>query len=421
MTLAFRVLPHTDTSQPPTGTIAFLPGGPGSNAGGGTLTTGLTANYDLLFMDPRGTGGSSAIDCPDVQTGSANITELRADFAACGAQLGDASDRYSSSDVALDLEDLRAHLGLEQLDLYGTSYGSVFSQAYAARFPERVHSAVLDSGLPATDSAAGWGLGYPRAWSEIAVRYCEKTPACAANHPAAADELTAFIHGLADHPIEGPGGDVVDQPEMVAMLSVIGPFPGNLDAYRLMNAIASHNEGQDEAILALSSFANLSRGDNGDPSGFSAGMNAAVGCTDGPLPWDPAASTAEKEQQLATAIDALPADAFEPFTKEAWMAWWQPEGCLDWPAPDRAEPVLPEGTTSIAVPALVLVGEQDNVVPNHVSRDLLNVFPNGIYAPIAGAVHSVIGWSECPQDLVTTFIETLNVDGNTCAPTPGPT
>jgi pimeloyl-ACP methyl ester carboxylesterase len=92
-----------------------------------------------------------------------------------------------------------------------------------------------------------------------------------------------------------------------------------------------------------------------------------------------------------------------------------PDYCLAWPVPDRYEPPIGPSTTS-QVPALVLAGEQDGVVPAHVQRRLLDVFPNSTWAVVAGAVHSVLGWSICPRDLMAEFLDTLHVDGATCAP-----
>jgi pimeloyl-ACP methyl ester carboxylesterase len=88
--------------------------------------------------------------------------------------------------------------------------------------------------------------------------------------------------------------------------------------------------------------------------------------------------------------------------------------CLAWPVPDRYDPATRPGAT-IAVPALVLVGEQDSVETARVQHRLLDVFPNSTWAEVAGAIHSVLGWSRCPRDLMAEFLDTLHADGGTCA------
>jgi proline iminopeptidase len=48
-----------------------------------------------------------------------------------------------------DLDALRAHLGLEKMDLLGGSWGGFLSMAYSARHPERIaHLILVDSGAP---------------------------------------------------------------------------------------------------------------------------------------------------------------------------------------------------------------------------------------------------------------------------------
>ncbi|HEY5520686.1 MAG TPA: alpha/beta hydrolase [Candidatus Limnocylindrales bacterium] len=95
------------------------PGGPGfSGAELGDLG-GLSGHRTLVLLDPRATGGSDP--APD----------------------------YAPDSYAADIDELRAHLGVEQVDLLGFSHGAIVAIAYAARYPDRVHSLVLASGVAA--------------------------------------------------------------------------------------------------------------------------------------------------------------------------------------------------------------------------------------------------------------------------------
>ena len=96
------------------------PGGPGfSSAELGDLA-GLWERFTLIMFNPRGTGSS---DRP-------------ADLLA-----------YTIDDYVSDLDELREHLGLEQMNLMGFSHGGVVAQAYAAKHPGRVSKLVLASTL----------------------------------------------------------------------------------------------------------------------------------------------------------------------------------------------------------------------------------------------------------------------------------
>jgi pimeloyl-ACP methyl ester carboxylesterase len=95
-------------------------GGPGfSSLYLGDLA-GLGNELELVLLDPRGTGGSTKP--PDPRA-------------------------YAIEDYVSDLEELREHLGLERMQLFGHSHGGIVAMAYAARHPERVERLILASTL----------------------------------------------------------------------------------------------------------------------------------------------------------------------------------------------------------------------------------------------------------------------------------
>ena len=82
----------------------------------------LGKNRRIIFYDQRGNGRSAPLKSGQSCT------------------LADQID---------DLDALRAHLGLEKMDLLGSSWGGFLSMAYAARHPERVvHLILVDSAAP---------------------------------------------------------------------------------------------------------------------------------------------------------------------------------------------------------------------------------------------------------------------------------
>ena len=101
-------------------TLVCHGGGPGFSGLYLQDVGGLDQDFELVLLDPRGTGGS---DRP-------------ADERA-----------YSNEDYANDVEELREHLGLERINLLGHSHGGVVAMAYAATHPARVRSLVLASTL----------------------------------------------------------------------------------------------------------------------------------------------------------------------------------------------------------------------------------------------------------------------------------
>jgi proline-specific peptidase len=96
------------------------PGGPGFSSTYFGDLAGLWERFTLVMINPRGTEDS---DRP--------------------------SDRraYQIDDYVSDVEEVRAHLGLERMLLLGHSHGGVVAQAYAAQHPGRVSRLVLASTL----------------------------------------------------------------------------------------------------------------------------------------------------------------------------------------------------------------------------------------------------------------------------------
>ena len=96
------------------------PGGPGFCARYFADLGGLGAHFTLVMLNPRGSEGSDRPSDPRA---------------------------YQTGDYVSDLDELRAHLGLEHMLLLGHSHGGVVATAYAAAHPDRVERVVLASTL----------------------------------------------------------------------------------------------------------------------------------------------------------------------------------------------------------------------------------------------------------------------------------
>jgi proline iminopeptidase len=97
------------------------PGGPGGSAAEFEDFAGLDDTFELVLLSPRGSHGS------------------------------DPADDYSLASYVADVEALREHLGVEQLNLLGFSHGGCVAMAHAATFPGRVRRLLL------VDTLAVWG------------------------------------------------------------------------------------------------------------------------------------------------------------------------------------------------------------------------------------------------------------------------
>src|SRR5262252_3792860 len=183
--LFFEWFRHSDTSQPSLGAIVPSAGGPG--LANSTLTLlgvwpsifgPLLDRRDLLVIDDRGTGQSGAIDCPALQHFTGGLASA---VRACGAQLGPASSRYGSGDVADDVDAVRAALGIDMIDYYGGSFGAHDVRAYAYRHSDHLQAAVLDSPWLSPDYT--FQASNARNYASVQETVCRRSPSCIGANP----------------------------------------------------------------------------------------------------------------------------------------------------------------------------------------------------------------------------------------------
>lgn len=161
-------VPATDPARR-IGSLVVNPGGPGES---GTdfaqrsvsyFGSAITARYDIVGFDPRGTGASDPIRClsdaqmtamldadPDPDTPAAGAAYQRMSEAfgrGCVTRSGPLAAHVSTVEAAKDMDVLRAALGEQHLTYFGASYGTKLGTTYADLFPKRVGRFVLDGAV----------------------------------------------------------------------------------------------------------------------------------------------------------------------------------------------------------------------------------------------------------------------------------
>jgi pimeloyl-ACP methyl ester carboxylesterase len=182
--------------------VFYFAGGPGasavdtfSRAGKGYLW-GLRRERDLVFVDQRGTGGSNQLACNlygNKNDMAAFFGELFAPerLRACRAELEKVADLklYSTPIAMADLDDVRAALGYDKINLYGGSYGSTAALAYLRQYPQRVRTATV-AGVAPTDMKLPlpFGKGVQNALEHVFAD-CAADEKCRAAFPAPMADL----------------------------------------------------------------------------------------------------------------------------------------------------------------------------------------------------------------------------------------
>ncbi|MGK5546286.1 alpha/beta hydrolase, partial [Streptomyces sp. URMC 127] len=162
------------------GSLLLIPGGPGGSGvadvarKGAEVRKATNGAYDIVALDPRGVGGSTAADCglseddrqflhfrawpaPDGDI-SEGIARSRRIAEACARNGGAVLRSVTTRNEARDIDSFRKALGERKLSAVGVSYGTYVGAVYAQMFPERTDRWVLDSSTDPDPArvAHGW-------------------------------------------------------------------------------------------------------------------------------------------------------------------------------------------------------------------------------------------------------------------------
>jgi pimeloyl-ACP methyl ester carboxylesterase len=414
------------------------PGGPG------LTTTGLRSLFlslfgasldvhDFVLFDDQGRGSSAAINCSDLQHGTAPFDTA---VAECAAQLGAGASAYGTEAIADDAETLRTALAYDKIDYIGGSYGGEDATAYATRYGSHLRSILLDAPagspyLPAFAADRGSTSSIPRA-IELG---CQRSPTCRVDHPDPDSELSALIRSIHNDPLIGTGNNAfgvptpvkMDEGSLAALLTAGTGAPsgpagsgGFVDENEVLAAARAYAQGDSIPLLRIGAEGIVPLSiDYGDPAFFSEGAFLATLCVDMTQPYKWRDSVSMRTAELNDAISELPRGYFSPFTNDvARYSIFAFEGqCLNWQRPTRPDPVLPPAPVFPDVPVLVLHGDMDAQISTEQDQGIAEQFPHGTFIQVASSGHVTSGFGQCGTNIANHFLETLEPGDTSCAQT----
>jgi pimeloyl-ACP methyl ester carboxylesterase len=436
--IGFQFYPHLDSGVPSLETIVATEGGPGYSTTDTRhsyikLFRPLMDRHDLLLMDDRGTGTSQAVNCHLLQT-EPNVQPDG--VAACGTQMGKSAYLYGGAFAADDLAALLDGLGIKQIDLYGDSYGTYFSQIFAARHPEKLRALVLDSAFP----AVGLSPWYPEIAPTIRDAFrsaCERSRTCRTlpgDSPRRIEELVAQLrrNSFSGRAQDGEGKlrDVTANPSSLAYLMFSNAT--TLVAYRELDAATrAFLEQQDRLPLLRLLAENQTFGESGGSdialSYYSAAIYLSASCSDYPQIYDMKAAVADRSAQLKRALaekQRQDPGIYAPFMVDEFNAMPLDTSvlgmCLSWPqAPASSDPghPIPPGTGYPHVPVLVLSGDFDPLTPWPQGRAAAKLFPNAQFVVVENSTHvtALSDEDNCGSEIVRNFVQRLDRGDTSCA------
>ena len=220
--LAIAVFKSTSANPEPDPVI-HLAGGPGSSPLGATpfiLKNGgndILAHRDYILLDQRGVGNSLPnLYCQpyDEYLWDAHELDLSLDEYNAGAfpsleicltewrTQGINLASYNSAESAADVNDLRLALGYEQVNLYGTSYGTRLALTVMRDHPEGIRSVIIDSVYP-PESNLDLDLAL-NAERTLALLFsaCAESPACTTNYGNLETKFYEVVDRLETNPVQ---------------------------------------------------------------------------------------------------------------------------------------------------------------------------------------------------------------------------
>jgi pimeloyl-ACP methyl ester carboxylesterase len=210
--LKIVVLPATSSARLPD-PLFYIPGGPGSSAtedaeGVASIFVKIRERRDLIFLDQRGTGGSNPLNCElfnpsDPQSYFGYFFPL-AEVKKCREQLEAKANLtlYTTSIAMDDLDDVRAALGYDRINVFGGSYGTRAALVYLRQHPEHLRTLTLQ-GVAPTNLYMPYDFpqSNERALLGI-VSECAADAGCNAAFPNLRTELNTVLDRLLQGPIE---------------------------------------------------------------------------------------------------------------------------------------------------------------------------------------------------------------------------
>ena len=391
--------------EPAPDPLFLLAGGPGQAA---TEALGpllgaferLHRTRDLVLVDQRGTGSSHALRC-DLNSPSAPLAErlagdaMRAEkFRKCLAAF-DADPRFYTTSIAMqDLDEVRAALGADQIDLWGGSYGTRAALIYLREHGAHARAAVLDGVAPVD-------LKLPVTFARDAQRsmdllfdHCAAEKSCNAAFPVLRKQFAKLLDGLSKRPaaarvqdpLTGAPSDVTISRDVFA--AGLRGVLYQQDFASLLPLIVAHAAHGDFAPF-IAATAGL---DDGFSHGMSFGMMFSVVCSE-----DLPGTTVAEIDEAARGTFLGPQLAREFL--EVCTFW--PRGALP---RQFHEPVQSDK------PVLLLSGELDPATPPRWADIARATLPNSLHLIVPGVGHGATA-EGCVPELIAQFLDKAKVAG----------
>jgi pimeloyl-ACP methyl ester carboxylesterase len=349
--------------------------------------------HDVVCVDQRGTGQSNRLSIPQQKTPQHYLSEMYPvdyvrEMRHALEQRADLT-KYTTSIAMDDLDDVRAWLGYDKINLFGGSYGTQAALVYLRRHPEHVRSVILAAVAP-TD------LKMPLHHSESAARAmdlllseCDQDTACHAAFPQIRDDWNNALAQLEKQPARveysppGKSAPTTVEIQRDVFAEKIRTWMYGRDKAARIPLIVHQAAGGDFLPFLQQAIA------PSIPDFVADGMYLSVTCAE--------------DVPFIDQKEAAKLNAGNPFGN--YRVFQQTRACGMWPRgeipPDFLEPVHSNA------PVLIFSGNMDPVTPPKYGEEIARYLPNSRHVVIPEAAHEVDGLTDpgCIDRIAIEFLE----------------
>jgi pimeloyl-ACP methyl ester carboxylesterase len=303
---------------------------------------------------------------------------------ACRADLGRTADlaQYTTTASVEDLEQIRAALGYDRVNLEGSSYGTRFAMEYVRAHGDRVRSVILNGVVPpGLIMPDGFGRAAQQALDGI-LDECAASGPCAAAFPDLRRRTRDLFARLARTPASVPADG--RHPAVTMTRDNVA------EALRYM----TYSTDQASRVPLL-----LHRASNGDFSGLAAFLRDYRG--------DGVFDGLYLSVTCAEDVPLLPANAAAR-DRDTYLGDYrirqQRAACAEWP---RGRPRASMEVVRSGVPALLITGQLDPVTPPAYNDIVAAGLPNSVNIKVPSGGHALRGLTnlECIARIKQAFVE----------------
>jgi pimeloyl-ACP methyl ester carboxylesterase len=375
-----------------------LAGGPGAASTEGALFYAgqgkeFRRRRDVVLVDQRGTGKSNPLSLPKKKTPQDYLSEMYpVDYVTTLRQtLERRADltQYTTSIAMDDLDDVRAWLGYDRINLIGSSYGTRAALVYLRQHPERVRTVTLIGVAPTYLKMPMYHAQAAAQAMELLLQQCEQDAHCHKAFPQIRDDWTSVLSQLEREParveysLPDESAPVMLEIQRDIFAEKIRTWMYGREQASRIPLIVHHAANGDFAPFLREAIR------PSIPDFIADGMYLSVTCAE--------------DVPFINQEEAVKLNAGNPFGN--YRVFQQSRACSMWPQgkipPDFREPVASN------IPLLIFSGNMDPVTPPQRGEEVARYLPNSRHVIIPQAGHGFDGLAEpeCADRIIMEFLE----------------